>query len=187
MKKLALITLVLALHCECALGLGGDYPPGMRLVSPPEWPAGLMSLIESQRWVHGYFYGYAEDNFFYAGDADSFSRFLSRLAALPIASPTLTLHRGIGVAKSPWNHGPGLKCDWKMHIEPQWRKLAINKPFEETKRIIRDNPGGRVDLDLWLDGGVNFAEVKVPANVTVVPADEEPKQKAATGTSEKQQ
>jgi len=114
MKKLALITLVLALHCEGALALGVDYPPEMRLLSPTDWPSGLASLRDSQRWVHGYCFGFAEDIFFYAGDADSFSRFLTRFAALPIASHTLTLHRGTGVAKSPWNHGQGLRCDWKI-------------------------------------------------------------------------
>ena len=187
MKKLTLIALVLVLHCECVLALGLDYPPGMRLLSPTDWPSGLASLRDSQRWVHGYGFGFAEDNFFYAGDADSFGRFLTRFAALPTASHTLILHHGTGVAKSPWNLGPGLRCDWKMHIEPRWRQAAFNKPVDETKQIIRHNLGCTVSLDLWLNGGVNFAEVKVPANVTVVSADEEPKQNAATGTSEKQE
>jgi hypothetical protein len=170
MKKLLLLALVFALRCEDALGLGVDYPPGMRLLSPTNWPSGLAKLRDSQRWVHGYCFGFAEDNFFYAGDTASFRSFLTNYASLPIASHTLTLHRGSGTAKSPWNHGEGVRCDWKMYIIPSWRLSAYGKPAAEAQRIIRENPGYNVSLDLWLHGGVNFSEVNVPANVTVVPA-----------------
>ncbi len=170
MKKLLLLALVFALHCEYALGLGTDYPPGIRLLSPTNWPSGLANLRDSQRWVHGYCFGFAEDNFFYAGDTAAFSSFLTNFAALPIASHTLTLHRGPGMAKSPWNQGKGVRCDWMIHIMPAWRLPANGKPAAEVRRIIVENPGFNVSVDLWLEGGVNFSEVKVPDNVTIMPA-----------------
>ena len=177
MKTLALICLILLLRCDCVLALGGDYPPGMPLLVPTNWPTGLADLRDNQGRVHGYCVN-SEDLFFYSGDAASFNRFLTNYAALPITSHTLALHRGSGTAKSPWNHGQGVRCDWKMYIGPRWRQAAFNKPAAEAREIIRNNPGYAVRLELWLNGGVNFAEVKVPANVTVMPVDEEPRKDA---------
>jgi hypothetical protein len=174
MKTLALTCLVLLLHCDCVLALGGDYPPGMPLLVPTNWPTGLADLRDHQGRVHGYFLNF-EDLCFYSGDAASFNRFLTNYTALPITSHTLVLHRGYGTAKSPWNRGQGIRCDWKMYVGPRWLQAAFNKPAEEAREIIRHNPGYAVRLDLWLNGGVDFAQVKVPACVTVIPVDEEPK------------
>ena len=186
LKTLALICLILLLRCDCVLALGGDYPPGMPLLVPTNWPTGLADLRDNQSRVHGYCVN-SEDVFFYVGDAASFNSFLTNYAALPITSHTLTWHRGSGTAKSPWNHGQGVRCDWKMYIGPRWRQAAFNKPAAEAREIIRNNPGYAVGLDLWLDGGVNFSDVKVPANVTVVPAGAESEWKAATGKPGKQE
>ena len=131
--------------------------------------------------VHGYFVN-MEDLFFYAGDTASFNRFLTNYAALPIASHTLTLHRGSGTAKSPWNHGQGVRCDWKMYIAPRWRKPQFEaRKTDDIKEIIRKNPDYVVTLELWSNGGVDFAQVKVPGGVTIIPADEEPKKGAPGG------
>jgi hypothetical protein len=176
MKKLALITLVLVLRCETVSALGGDYPCGIRLLVPTNYPAGLADLRDHKSRVHGYFVN-MEDLFFYVGDTAWFNLFLTNYAALPIASHKLALHRGSGTTKSPWNHRQGVRCDWKLYIAPAWRKPQFEaKKTDDIKEIIRRNPGYVVSLELWLNGGVDFTKVRVPANVTVVPADEESKQ-----------
>jgi len=184
MKKLALIALILVFRCECALALGGDYPAGMPLLVPTNWPFGLADLRDDQGRVHGYFVN-MEDLFFYAGDTASFNRFLANYAVLPIASHTLALHRGSGTAKSPWNRAQGVSCDWKMYIGPRWRKETFGKSGAEAREIIRNCPGYAVSLELWLNGEVNFAQVKVPANVTVIPAFEQSKTDASGSEPQK--
>jgi hypothetical protein len=186
MKLLAPIALILVLGCRCVLALGGDYPPGMPLLVPTDWPTGLADLRDHRGRAHGYFVN-MEDVFFYAGDTVSFSRFLTNYAALPIASHTLTLHRGTGTARSPWNRGQGVSCDWKMYIGPRWRQAAFNRPAAEAREIIRNNPGYAVSLELWVNGAVNSAELSVPANVTLVPADKETKKDAPAGELQRKQ
>jgi hypothetical protein len=172
MKIVALIALVLLLHSETVFALGGDYPPGLRLVADTNWPSGLAELLQSPRWVHGHFVN-MEDLFFYAGDTAAFQRFLDAYAALPIASHTLRLCKGSGLAKSPWGARPGLNCDWKLYMAPEWRIAMFEETRTDLKEVmIRKHSGYIVTLDLWVGGGVDFPEVKVPSNVTVTDNDE---------------
>ena len=185
MKKLAVIVLVFVLTCRWVLALGGDYRVGVPLLVPTDYPTGLAGLRDHQCRVHGYFVN-MEDLFFYSGDTVSFNRFLTNYATLQICSHTLTLHQGSGLAKSPWNHGQGVSCDWKMYIAPRWRKGQVEaKTATEAIEIIRNNPGYVINLELWLEGGVDFARVKVPAIVTIIPAGEATKIDASASAPRK--
>lgn len=168
MKRLALILLA-SLTCSASVwALGSDYRNGQPVQSS-SWPEGLAKLVNAPHRVHGFWVN-SEDIFFFAGNTEDFNRFLQEYSELKsIAEHKLIRHGGTGVAKSPWDKGQGIECDWKVYAAPRWVRVMSEHPNTKlTRSIIESNKVYVVEIELWTGGNVDFKKVSVPSNVTVV-------------------
>lgn len=149
--RTSLIALMLLLCCAAAWPMAGQYTNPDSVVQRPEWPSGLLELIKSRAWTHAYWVN-ADDYFLYCGDTAAFQAFLnaySKLAAKPL---TLILRSGSGGTET-FTQQP-VRYDWMLAFR-QWA------PREESQ-------GNPLALELYIGGNVDWAKVKVPANVKVV-------------------
>jgi hypothetical protein len=164
--NVALLVLVLGAR---AYGLGADHPKD-RPVILDQAPPGLSDLINQKERVHGYFVN-AEDRFFFAGDTAAFNDFIQKYAMIDgMAGHRLTIHKGKGRAKSPWDKGEGRPCDWMMDV-------ALVSWVEGYREVFKDpevaasktqKPKYLAEVHVWAEGNVDLSKVKIPASVNVV-------------------
>jgi hypothetical protein len=136
---------------------GSDYPKDRPVGGSSLWPKGLSDLANATNRVHGFFVN-AEDVFFFAGSAEDFGGFLQRYADIHgIVAHKLVVHPEKGIAKSPWDKGPGLPCNWKLIGYPEsWKAADASKKgyVLEVHLYVGENPG--------------LEKVPVPKTITVV-------------------
>ena len=137
--------------------LGSDHPKDRPVGESSLWPKGLSSLANATNRVGGFFVN-AEDVFFFAGGAEEFGRFLQGYSEINgIVAHKLVVHAEKGVAKSPWDKGPGVPCNWKLVGYPEsWHTGDASKKgyVLEAHVYLGDNPG--------------LEKVPVPKSITVV-------------------
>jgi hypothetical protein len=138
-------------------GLGGDYPKNGPVGGSSLWPKGLSDLVNSPNRVHGFFVN-AEDNIFFVGSADDFGRFLKRYSEISgIVAYKLVVHSEKGVAKSPWDSGAGIPCNWKLvGYAESWKTGDASKK------------GYVLELHLYLGENPGLDKVPVPKTIAVV-------------------
>lgn len=152
---LALLALPAAVH-----GLGSAYSKDCPVGGSDFWPKGLSDLVNATNRVHGFFVN-AEDVFFFSGSTEDFERFLQRYAEISgVVAHKIVVHSEKGIAKSPWNKGNGIPCDWKLIGYPEsWKSW---KGKDVTKK------GYVLEVHLYLGENAQLERVPVPETVSVV-------------------
>lgn len=162
-----------------AQGMGSDHPNKypIKLDRAPEV---LEALINSEGRVHGFWVN-SEDVLFYSGDTAACQAFIDKYAAIKeIPYHKLTIHRGKGRAKSPWDNGPGKPCDWKLYvaipIPGSSRDIPKIPPDPiETPKPDSDHVQRIAEIEVWADGNIDTKKLKVPENVAIVKDEPEDK------------
>jgi hypothetical protein len=152
--------LVSLLSCSAAFGLGREYAPGQPVMAQPDWPEGLVDLLNREGRVHGYMIN-ANDWFFYAGDTDAFNEFLAQYAQLEGTPLILVLHVGQGKV-TPWHEDA-------EEIPFEWQVSVLRRGW--TERVPEAAEEGELAcvalVDLWLGCFIELEKLEVPLNVTV--------------------
>ena len=148
-----------------ASGFAADYGPGESLSHPDAWPPRLVELAKLPSRVAGCFIN-QDDYLAFRGDTAGFRACLDTCAALGESAPTtLHIHKGKGSFQPLDNEKKPVPCDWRLEVINQhWRS------GDPTPK----GPMYRLELHVWLDGGVDFATVKVPPNVKTIQENEPP-------------
>jgi hypothetical protein len=137
--------------------LGSDYPKGQPVGESSLWPKGLSDLANATNRVHGFFVN-AEDVFFFAGSPGELGRFLQRYSEISgIVEHKLVVHPEKGVAKSPWDAGTGVPCNWKVVGDAESWKTG-----DPSKK------GYVLEVHVYLGEDAALEKVPVPKTVTVV-------------------
>lgn len=144
MSRAILIPILFFVIAAPAFALGMDYPAGQP-VKLHQAPAAVNDLINNANRIHGFFVN-TEDFFFYAGDTAALESFLNRYAALEgILGHRLIVHPGKGVARSPWDGGEGMPCDWRLDVSRPTKWLLI--------------------VHVWTEGNVEMNRLTVPEGI----------------------
>jgi hypothetical protein len=155
MRKVLLLGIaVLLLDSAIARGIGFDYPPQGKKVSPlKHWPAGLADLINSAERVHGFVVN-ASYTCYFRGDTTALNEFLDAYSRLPGARLQLVLHSGTpDVARN-------IAADWKLHATPSRRKGDEPTGLEPRPFVTR--------VDVWLGGSIKLDQLRIPENLTEI-------------------
>ena len=125
---------------------------------PDTWPQRLVELCKQPSRIGGYFVN-QDDYLAFHGDTAAFQKFLDTCAALSEFGPTtLHVHKGRGSCQGLQKERKPLDCDWQLDVINQhWRSRQLNA----------GEPEYSLELHVWQEGGVNLAEVKIPATVKV--------------------
>ncbi len=140
----------------------GDYSADYQFSgkSHPEWPSGMLKLVNSPARVAG-FSIVSQDFFFYTGTTAQFQQFLEQYAHLAgVAAHRLNLMSGKGSARSPWGSGPAVPCDWTLSAYPGPAASGSDK----TTYIV--------ELGLWTGGKIKLEKVKLPKDLEIVTPDQ---------------
>jgi hypothetical protein len=172
----ALLLLVIVAPLQALIMVGGKEP-----VRDNNWPAGSLEVANLKTrvgWWEGPPFGGGQYNFLYRGETNAFQEALDLFAKIKAPKLVLVVQDG-GPAQSPFlRDGKDPKSsnayDWSFTVwNPQNFNHLYNTP--ESFFSARD-PSGRfgqpVDppqIDVFVDkgGGIDFAKIKVPANLTV--------------------
>ena len=151
----------LVLASPSVLSLGSDHP--MMTVFSGGWPVGMNEMVNSPERIHGYFVN-AADIFFFAGEQKKFEKALTRFSKIKgIEKLKIIIHEGVGMAKSPWDKGKGLPCDWMIYGCPaSWQSLDP------------DAKGYIMEFHVWKGGKIKVNKETLPKGLIV----EEAKKKA---------
>jgi len=118
---------------------------GVPVAQNKHWPAGLAEVLNGGGRVYGYLF-FPGNRFFFAGDTEAFNQFLNQYARLKDTPLNLVLHPGLGKARRLGGKGE-IPFDWKVDVLRRSKYVVI--------------------VEVWLGGGVQLSELKVPANVKV--------------------
>jgi hypothetical protein len=184
----AVIICTLIASAEAVFGLGWDYPNYRVVNARTNWLKGMEELVNLPSRVHGFGVN-LEDIFFFSGTADDFTAFLKDYAEIQgVVKHCLILHKGVGVAKSPWWDSPGWRdsptlwlptaaynrfafpCDWKLYACPKAVVDAITLLNQHTNSVeviqkAAKEPGYVLEVHFWMDSRINLDQVAVPPNV----------------------
>jgi len=151
--KILVYVIALTLTAASSFALGSDHPDK---VDAGHWPKGMSSLVNIPERIHGYFVN-AEDVFFFFGDQSMFDDFLEDYAAIDgVVEQKIVVRRGIGEAKSPWDKGKGVRCDWMIRGVPaSWEQCDPNAK------------GYLLEIHIWEDGRIEVPEGDLPGGVIV--------------------
>ena len=142
-----------------AFGLGADHPADRPVGGSPEWPVGLVDLVNRDQRVHGFFVN--ANDFFFSGDTDALNEFLSFYAILKDTPLTLVLHPGGATAASPWDKETRTACEWEVSVLRRgWHPRAPEDSANKDARYV-------VMVDVWLGGQVELDTLQVPLSVEV--------------------
>jgi hypothetical protein len=159
------VVLIVLTYCHNALGIGGTHPKGVIGKVHPDWPDGLVKLINYDGRVHGHWVN-ANDEFFYRGDNAAFHRFMKQYSGLEGTPLMVTVHAGSTRRSALWGSKPEIAYDWKVLIERRRGRAPLD--VAAPKRAA----GYAVTVDVWLDGGVDLETLEVPVKVEAKPATE---------------
>jgi len=151
--KILVYVIGLNLTAASSFAYGSDHPDK---VDAGHWPKGMFSLVNVPERIHGYFVNTA-DVFFFAGDQEKFGEFLKAYIAIEgIVQHKVVVHQGIGEAKSPWDKGKGVRCDWMIRGVPlSWEQCDPNAK------------GYLLELHIWEEGKIKVQEDHLPEGVTI--------------------
>ena len=172
----ALLLLLIVTPVQALIMVGGKEP-----VRDNNWPAGSVEVANLKTrvgWWEGPPFGGGQYNFLYRGDTEAFQESLDFFAKIKAPKLVLVVHDG--GAESPFlgdnkkDHKAASSYDWSFTV---WNPQNFNHLYNTPGSFFsaRD-PSGRfgqpVDppqIDVFVDkgGGIDFAKIKVPTNLTV--------------------
>jgi len=188
MKKKSLSALLSALLVPSAVfGIGGDYPaPGggqLQIVlcaieSRGQVPAGYADLVFQQELLGGHFVN-SEEVFYYAGDKQSFEKFLAAYSKVTnVVAHTVIKRKGTASIGPPWNPKKFPQYDWALYCHPYgWLEDHNHKPQGKYVLWIELRVGGKISdqemYSLAIPAGVQVVYVHNDEPPAVVPKEKE--------------
>lgn len=153
---------ILCLISPSVLGLGADHPK--MTVFSGSWPVGMNQMVNSPERIHGYFVN-AADMFFFVGEQKKFEKAITRFSKIKgIEKRKIIIHEGVGMAKSPWDKGKGVPCDWMIYGCPaSWQSLDP------------DAKGYIMEFHVWKDGKIKVNKETLPKGLVIEEAKKKPK------------
>jgi len=159
MHRLALIFIGLAFLIPTMVwALSADHSDGP-IPSRPDWPEGLLELVNAENRVHG-FIVHLEEVFFFEGSTEDFNTFIQQFSKLPNTRLELVLHPGNLEVRSPWDKEPrDLAAAWKLYASPFSPEQLKNYDLEKAPFFAR--------VDVWLGEGLKLSELEISENISV--------------------
>src|SRR5829696_5014347 len=167
-----LVVLVLATAAQGLIRVGRGNDP----VKDNNWPAGAVELANLKTrvgWWEGPPFGGGQHNFLYRGDTKAFQEALDLFAK--IRTPEMRVFVHPGTQESPFlrdekDPKADTGVDWSFTVwTPESYHRLYNNPdtrFASGQAEFREALAGpRMDVYVGQGGGVDWKQVKVPANV----------------------
>ena len=174
-----LLILLLTTAASAAILVGKGNDP----VADHNWPAGSLVVANLKTrvgWWEGPPFGGGQHNFLYRGDAKTFQEALDAFAKIKAPGLELFVHEGPNESvflKDDKDPKSSPKVDWSFTVwNPQnWNRLYNNPDSHwnaEDPNFRGTVPPPRMDVYVADEkdgnrGGIDWSQVKVPANVTV--------------------
>lgn len=135
-------------------GVFGPEPVGRN----SGWIPGIYELANRPNRYGGYFVN-AQDVFCYRGDAKELNDFLTQYAKVAGTPLVLYFHVGPKNIRLPWpDQTVKMDPDWTLYVSPKGWSMYRDEP---------NAPDFITRTDVWLDGRIRRADIKVPENIAV--------------------
>lgn len=167
MRSVVTVFLVTAItvlfSASSVLALGGDHPQGKITELRPEWPKGLMELVNSDGRVQGSWVN-QNDFFFFKGDAAAFGKFVERYAKVLDTPLKVVIHAGSIPLTGPLGKPAETSFDWQLRVI----RRGWGAPLDP--RRPNSDPGYVVTLHLWVSDNITLDQLEIPKQVDVISA-----------------
>jgi hypothetical protein len=165
--RLTVITgLLLCGSTPSLFAMGSDYridTNGNIVEQQPDWPAGLLGLVNSGPVFHGHWVN-ANSEFFFLGNTASLTRFIQRYATLKNTPLVLVVHAGSARRSALWGDKPSERYDWKVSL--------LKRGWGAPKKTENPKEKWVVTVDIWIDNNVKLTKLAIPKSVKVRSAGE---------------